>query len=244
MQNIVDNPQSDMEWALSLVGDRGLGGKIATQVRRAIIEGTLPAGQKINEEQLSEAFATSRTPVREALRLLEAEGLVTVVPRRGAWVSQLVPEEAADVHLCRSYLLGLACKLAAIRGTGDDHAALFSLLDELRRFTEADNWLDYVSVMAAVNDRIVDAAGSPHIKEALRPLNAKAQRYRHISASLMGRRADSLRNYETVLTAIRERRALDAEQAMRHAVAEAGEALLQHIVQGGAGRDLTIKGYL
>src|SRR5687768_9628113 len=123
--NIVDNMQ---DWAQSLGADRGLAGQIAAQVRRAIIEGALPADQKINEEQLSEPFATSRTPVREALRSLEAEGLVRLVPRRGAWVSPLVPEEAADVHLCRAYLLGLACKLAAIRGTDDDARTLFALL--------------------------------------------------------------------------------------------------------------------
>src|SRR5690606_17441266 len=98
---------------------------------------------------------------------------------------------AADVHLCRAYLLGLASKLAAKRIEAQDMAEIDRLMGDLRRVTEADRWLDYVSIMARINDMIVQASGSIHIKEALRPLNAKAQRYRHISASLSRRREDS-----------------------------------------------------
>lgn len=243
MKNIVDNPQSTAGWAQSLRHDRGLGGRIADQIRRAIIEGELVAGQKINEEAMSEAFSTSRTPVREALRMLEAEGLVVVMPRRGAWVSQLVPEEAADVHLCRAYLLGLAAKLAAKRIEAPDLAKIDELMAELRRVTEADRWLDYVSVMARINDMIVQISGSAHIMEALRPLNAKAQRYRHISASLSRRREDSLRNYEKIVEAIRAGDPALSEDEMRNAVAEAGETLLRHILADDA-PSVTIKGHL
>jgi DNA-binding GntR family transcriptional regulator len=241
MEKIVDNPQ---RWATPLGADRGLSGQIAAQLRRAIIEGQLSPGQKINEETMSEAFATSRTPVREALRMLEAEGLVVVMPRRGVWVSQLVPEEAADVHLCRAYLLGLAAKLAASRKDDEVLSEIDRLMAALREFTEGDRWLDYVAVMAAINDQIVQASGSAHIMEALRPLNAKAQRYRHISATLFRRREDSLRNYENVVEAIRTGRGTDAENLMRNAVAEAGEALLKHLLHDRAAEDVTIRGYL
>ncbi len=242
MKNIVDNLQT--AWARPLGDDRGLVDRIAEQIRGAIVEGNLPPGEKIREEALSEAFATSRTPVREALRMLEAEGLVTIIPRRGAWVSELVPREAADIHLCRAYLLGLACKLAAHRRTEEDMRELDALVARLRDFKERDMGPDYVAAAAAINDWIVNMAESTQIREALKPLNAKARRYRHVSGSLSWRREDAVRNYEKIAGAIRRRRPDEAEQLMRRTIAASAEALLRHILPGEVAQELMISGYL
>jgi len=242
--NFVDNPLNARAWARPLADDRGLAGKIAAQIRAAILDGAIGAGQKINEEEIAGAFATSRTPVREALRMLEAEGLVTVLPRRGVWVSPLVPEEAADTYICRAYLYGLAAKLGSTRREERDIAALDALMGELGTVAGRRDRGAYLAVMAGLNAAIVAAARSPHIREALRPLDLKAVRYRHLSIMLPHRMEQSRRNYQRVVEAIRRGKGAEAEQGMRHAIADAGEALLRHIAGSRAAKNLSIRDLL
>lgn len=241
--SFVDNPLSTEDWARPLANDRGLAGKIAAAIRKAILDGTISGGQKINEEEIAAAFATSRTPVREALRMLEPEGLVTVLPRRGVRVSPLVPDEAADTYICRAYLHGLAAKLSAHRRSDQDMARLAELMAELGTVTASGDRAAYLDVMARLNGSIVAASQSVHIRELLRPLDLKAVRYRHLTIMLPRRMEQSRRNYQRVVDAIGRRKAAEAESAIRHAIADAGEALLRHI--GGAGaRHLSIREFL
>lgn len=230
---------STIHGAKSLATEPGLAGRIADSLRQAILDGSVGAGEKVNEEELARAFATSRTPVREALRLLEAEGLVSVISRRGAWVSPLLPEDAADTYICRAQLYGLAARLAAFRRNDEDLDGLHSLMSELVKTIEAQDRQAYLKVMAGLNEAIVSASANPHIRTALRPLDLKAVRYRYISITLPDRLAQSHANYERIIAAIEARDPDGAEQAARHAIAEAGEALLAHIMPGGG---LTIKG--
>lgn len=237
--SIVDNPHSTKSWATPLADEPGLSGRIADSLRRAILDGSVAAGEKVNEEGLARAFATSRTPVREALRLLEAEGLVSVISRRGAWVSPLLPEDAADTYICRAHFYGLAARLGAQRRTEADLNRLRTLMSELVKTIEAQDPRAYLAVMAGLNDAIVSASGSPQIRTALRPLDLKAIRYRHISIMLPDRMSQSHVNYGRIVAAIEAQSPATAEQAARHAVAEAGEALLTHIMPNAG---LTVQG--
>jgi len=242
--NFVDNPLNAKVWARPLSDDRGLAGKIAAEIRKAILEGTIGANQKINEEEIAEAFATSRTPVREALRLLEPEGLVTVIPRRGVRVSPLLPDEAADTYVCRAYLYGLAAKLGARRRSERDMAALGALMTELGTVAGKKDRAAYLAVMAGLNECIVRASQSPQIREALRPLDLKAVRYRHLTITLPHRMEQSRRNYQRVVDALGKRKPAEAEAAMRHAIADAGEALLKHIGGARLAKHLSIREYM
>jgi DNA-binding GntR family transcriptional regulator len=242
--SFVDNPLSTEDWARPLANDRGLAGKIAAGIRKAILGGTINGGQKINEEEIAAAFATSRTPVREALRMLEPEGLVTVLPRRGVRVSPLVPDEAADTYICRAYLYGLAAKLSAHRRSGQDMAKLTDLMGELGAVAANSDRAAYLDVMARLNESIVVASQSVHIREMLRPLDLKAVRYRHLTIMLPRRMEQSRRNYQRIVDAIGRRKGNDAEAAIRHAIADAGEALLKHIGGGSAAKHLSIREFL
>src|SRR5690554_615153 len=95
-------------------------------VRKAIIAGELPPGERIMETQLAEELGVSRTPVREAIRKLELEGLVAMLPRKGAYVSGVSMKDIIEVFEIRSALEGLAASLAAERITDDE-------LEELER---------------------------------------------------------------------------------------------------------------
>ena len=94
------------------------------QIRTAIVEGRYPAGTRLVEQRIAEEFDLSRTPVREALRTLEAEGLVRIEPHRGATVRSLSVADVMDLYDLRARLEGYAAELAAQRRDDDDLAAI------------------------------------------------------------------------------------------------------------------------
>ena len=108
--------------------------EIALKIEEAIVSGELPPGTVLRQEQLSERFAVSRTPIREALRRVAALGLVSFVPNRGVRVRTLSREELREAFLVRAELESLATELAAPRMTEED---LVELDEAEARFSEA-----------------------------------------------------------------------------------------------------------
>ena len=108
------------------------------RIRRSIVEGSYPAGSRLVEEALSAELSLSRTPIREALRRLEVEGLVLYRRNRGAVVRETTPDEVADLYELRARLESYAAELAATRSTADDHQRLRAAADDFNRLVETD----------------------------------------------------------------------------------------------------------
>src|SRR6478609_7055517 len=106
--------------------------QIAVRIGRAIVDGEFQPGQKLREVDLAQSFGVSRASVREALRTLESEGLVTILPQRGAQVTALTAEEVRDVFEIRANLMGLACERLARVTTPETADRLKTLLRALR----------------------------------------------------------------------------------------------------------------
>jgi DNA-binding GntR family transcriptional regulator len=150
--------------------------EIALQLEDDIVSGRIAAGAVLRQEQLSERFGVSRTPIREALRRLAALGLVSFVPNRGVRVRTLAREELREAFLVRAELESLATELATPRMTPDDLARLdqaelrFGVLTlELRakaRSGVEDSALaiDWMQANYAFHDVIYAAAGSPYVE--------------------------------------------------------------------------------
>ena len=98
--------------------------RVYRALRRRIIEGAEPPGARLTEQRLAATFDCSRTPVREAVRRLESEGLVVVEPNRGAQVRPLSEEEISDLYEVRARLEAYAAELAAVRGEPAEQRAL------------------------------------------------------------------------------------------------------------------------
>src|SRR5215208_1683557 len=111
--------------------------EIALMVEEAIVSGELPPGTVLRQEQLSERFAVSRTPIREALRRLAALGLVSFIPNRGVRVRTLSREELREAFLVRAELESLATELAAPKMTDADLAELERAEMEFSEATQA-----------------------------------------------------------------------------------------------------------
>ena len=108
-------------------------------LREAIVEGNLKPGQRLMEVQLAEQLGVSRTPVREAIRKLELEGLVVMIPRKGAYVANMSLKDVIDVLEIRSSLEGLAASLSAERITDEDIKTLESIVEEFEQNVDESN---------------------------------------------------------------------------------------------------------
>lgn len=116
-------------------------GYVADRLRRAILRGELRPGQKLDQNEIAELLNVSRSPVREALRTLAAEGLVAVYPHRGAVVSELSREEFEEISLIRVNLEGMAAGLAAPHMDDERIATLKGILTELDQTSDLDQWV-------------------------------------------------------------------------------------------------------
>jgi DNA-binding GntR family transcriptional regulator len=143
------------------------------QIRQAIVEGHYSPGQRLIEQRIAEELSLSRTPVREALHRLEAEGLVQSEPNRGAVVRALSVDDIADIYGLRARLEGYAAELAAQRATPeeiaaiDDGIAAFAHalampaqdLDVVRETHDANRRIHDAILVAAKHDRLSQALG-------------------------------------------------------------------------------------
>jgi DNA-binding GntR family transcriptional regulator len=147
--------------------------ELAAELEREIVAGVIPPGTVLRQEQLSERFSVSRTPVREALRRIAALGLVSFEPNRGVRVRTLSREELLEAFLVRAELESLATELAASRMVDADHVELeaasvrFTELTEALLRGEGDRralTADWVRANHAFHDVIYRAAASPMVE--------------------------------------------------------------------------------
>jgi DNA-binding GntR family transcriptional regulator len=210
--------------------------QVAQRLRQRIVEGALPPGAKLNERELSEALAVSRTPLREAIKMLAAEGLVALLPNRGAVVAQLSVQDVADTFEVIARLEGASGELAAARITPAALAEVQALHYEmLAAFTRRD-LPAYYRHNAAIHDAINAAAGNAVLTATYRQLNARLQAWRFRSNFDDRKWAAAVREHEQMvaLLAARDGAALRAllERHVRHKCA----AVLELMREGPTAR--------
>lgn len=134
--------------------------QVLHELRHRIVDGIYPPGTRLTEERLATDFGVSRNPVREALRVAQSDGLVTLSPRRGAVVATPDASTIADLFTVRSSLEPVAARIAADRATPADVAALRALLDEARVATESGDLTRVAELNSALHLRVTAIAGN------------------------------------------------------------------------------------
>jgi DNA-binding GntR family transcriptional regulator len=174
-------------------------------VREAIINGTLKPRERLMEIQLAEELGVSRTPVREALRKLELEGFIVMVPRKGAYVADISFKDIADVFEIRAALEGLAAALAAERITNEELEAMERVLAE-KAEAIAKNDLDrLVETDTKFHEAIYEASRNQRLWTIISNLREQIQRFRTTSLSNPGRSKQSLDEHRNIVEAIQAR---------------------------------------
>lgn len=187
-------------------------------LREKIFSGELAAGDRLKEREICDALDVSRTPVREALRKLQADGLVIIEPRRGAVVAGINANDAEEIYSLGILLEGFGAGLAARRATEEDLGELDQIIaameDVLRDDTPASRSA-YLELDSDLHRRIVQITDNRHLAQLIRQvvgLPVLIQAFTHYSHADLKR---SLQQHRTIVSALRTGDAEWAEAAMR-----------------------------
>ena len=147
-------------------------------LRQAILIGELKPGERLMELHLADRLGVSRTPVREAIRRLELEGLVTMIPRKGAEVARITEKSMSDVLEVRRTLAALCAELACDRITPESLAALKKACDHFEQCVGTHDAKKIAEADVSLHDIIVEATGNQRLIQMVHNLSEQMYRYR------------------------------------------------------------------
>jgi|SRR5882672_21611 len=205
--------------------------QIAARLSERITAGVYAPGRRVMEQEVSDEFSVSRGPVREALRLLEREGLVTILPRRGAQVTLLSIAEVREIFDIRAALNGLRDRQIA---EGPDHNQLLPALEQaverLARLARSPGDADeYVETVFELNRLLNDSAPSRRLRVILSSLALQTLRYSRLGLSTPERRLQSVGNWQRLVNAVRGSDGLEAQRAAEQRVLDSRDAAIREL---------------
>ncbi len=184
----------------------------------AIMQGQLSPGERLLEVQLADEMGVSRTPVREAIRRLELEGFVVMVPRKGAYVAGLSINDVEEVYEIRTVLETLAVRLAAQRMQPADYAQLDELSEKMRATWQEGNVDNWVSLDASFHELLYKFSRNERLVAMMNNIMEQLSRYRIISLANVEVRHNSLSEHQELIEALK-----------RHDSEAAATAVAMHI---------------
>jgi DNA-binding GntR family transcriptional regulator len=190
--------------------------EVADRVRDMIFDRSLPPGYRIDELDLSAKLGTSRTPLREALKVLANEGLVRLAPGRGAFVTELTPQEVDSLFPVLAMLEARCAAEAVRRQTATDVRRLNAIHQKMEDHVAADDIDAYHQAMDELHHMLHTMAGNPWLLRAASDLRRFLRLARGISQQSDARLLHSLAEHRTLMKTIARGDAESAEQVMHH----------------------------
>ena len=200
-------------------------------LREAIKTGGLTPGERLMEIQLAEELGVSRTPVREAIRKLELERFVVMIPRRGTYVANLSLKDINEVFEIRAALDGLAAGLAAERITEEELEQLERLLVEISDHIDQHDNEKIVATDEAFHDILYRASRNERLVGIIYNLREQFTRFRSVSINYPGRLQNTLEEHRQLVEAIARREPEMAQQKAREHIENAEQTLLLEMDQ-------------
>ena len=179
--------------------------QVAGRVRDLIIEGRLEPGSRIDEARLVERLGVSRTPFREALRTLAAEGLVVIRPSRGSVVRKLSPGDVRSMLEVLAHLERLAARLTCERASDEEVAALLALHGRMMALYRRRDRLPYFKLNQAFHTRLAALSGNDTLVEMQGSIQARLKRIRFVGNDEPSRWADAVAEHEEMAAALAPR---------------------------------------
>ncbi|MCX5579712.1 GntR family transcriptional regulator [Kaistia terrae] len=224
--HVADDGEQRSERVLEPIRMRSLREHIHDELRQAIISGRLKTGTKMNERQLAADLGTSTSPLKEALRQLEAEGLVRTEPRRGSYVT-FSARQAEEMTLARAALESIIARQAAKHAPEAAFARLRAVVEKMRVVLESGNVEQLIALNEEFHDGIHEASGCDY----LRRLQNAQRTYDHAArVTVLSReevRRVSFHEHEAIMEAIVARNEDEAERLMRQHIVDAGKTHIE-----------------
>ena len=199
--------------------------EVAAQLRERIFSGELLPGSFLDEPALAGQMNISRTPLREALKVLTAEGLVRHEPRRGCFVNEVTEQDLDDIFPVLTMLEGRCAFEAAQHASDADLQALEALHDKLGRHARARRINDYYAANYAIHEAIITLAGNRWLAQVIGDLRKIVKLARLQQLHAPGRLEESLAEHQAVFAALKAHDAHAADAAMRVHLTRQREAL-------------------
>lgn len=202
---------------------------VSEALRQAIKDGVLKPGERLMEIQLADELGVSRTPIREAIRKLELEGFVVMVPRRGTYVADISLKDISQVFEIRGALEELAAGLAAERITPDELESLERILVEINEYMANDNFDKIVDADVRFHDILYHASRNQRLVDILHNLREQMLRFRSISMHYPGRLAATWEEHRHMVENIAQHNSAMARKVAKKHMENSEKTLLKGI---------------
>lgn len=186
--------------------------KIADVLRKNIISGNIKAGEKLNESRLSDALNVSRPPIREAFRTLATKGLITLVPRKGAFVSELSIREVKEIYEMKSMMESFATRLAIPNLDEKEISELDSILNLMEEKIKENNFKEVLSLNIEFHRKMIEVSKNKKLIYFYESIVLPIRRYQRLGLSAPSSWEISLTEHRNIVEAIKSR---DIELAER-----------------------------
>lgn len=210
----------------SVAGEQDAGSlheQIVDRLRSVLVNGELPYGTRIPEAQLCLRFGVSRTPLREALKVLAAEGFVELRPNRGSIVAPIDPVEVAHLFELKGVIEHAIGRFAAVRATPEDRARIERAHAELGNHTDPTT---YTALNQAFHHALAGAAHNPPLLQTYENLQKRVLRLRFVVNENPARVAQSFVEHENIMVAFRAGARLDLAERLEEHNRLTGEAAM------------------
>jgi len=187
---------------LDIQNHRPLREIVYEELKMQILKGQIVPGTRMMEVEMAEEMGVSRTPIREAIRKLEKEGLVTIEPRKGAYASQISTKDMVDILEVRQNMEGLAAYYAAIRMTDEQKKKLSEIADAYNKAVIENNTPDMIKYDTAFHHLIVEGSGNKMLVHMIEQLQELVLRFRYLYYDDFKRAEKMPREHKVIYEAI------------------------------------------
>lgn len=208
-------------WATDIYDQSSLRGQVFNRIQEDIINGRYEPGDSLVEMKLAEELGVSRTPIREAIRQLELEGLVTYIPNKGVYVTGISEQDIKDIYKIRSLVEGLAVKWAIERIEAHQLKELEEIVELMEYYTEKGDMEQVTKLDTQFHDVIYDACKSRVLKNTLRNLLRYIRKARLTSLRVPRRAYQALAEHKQILEAFKSHEPEKGERLMIQHISQA-----------------------
>ncbi|SCH52976.1 MULTISPECIES: GntR family transcriptional regulator [unclassified Romboutsia] len=200
---------------------------VLDEIRSAIFENKIKPGDRLVENVIASSMGISRTPVREALRQLEIEGLAVNIPRRGTLVKGISKEDAMEIYDLREVLEGLAVRLACLNISRREINRLKEIIDIMKETMNEENYDEYMKAHTEYNDIIMSASKNKRLLSQIENIYEYLKSLRKVGLHAIEKRSDILEEHIKIVQAIDKGNEYLAEEEARKHVRNAKKRFIE-----------------